>query len=50
MFFWPRFQGTGEVKEGVGLLELQCTLIWGENQKKKLFTSSPAEALILFNE
>ena len=36
--------------EGVGLLESQCTFIWGENQKKKFLTSSPVEALILFNE
>ena len=36
--------------EGVGLLESQCTFIWGENQKKKFSTSSPVEALILFNE
>ena len=34
----------------MGLLELQCTFIWGENQKKKFLTSSPVEALILFNE
>ena len=33
----------------MGLLELQCTFIWGENKKKK-FLSSPVEALILFNE
>ena len=35
--------------EGVGLLESQCTFIWGGNQKKKFLTSSPVEALILFN-
>ena len=35
--------------EGAGLLESQCTFIWGENQKKK-FVTSPIEALILFNE
>ena len=35
--------------EGVGLLESHCTFIWGENQKKKFLTSSPVEALILFN-
>ena len=34
----------------MGLLESQCTFIWGENQKKKFLTSSPVEALILFNE
>ena len=34
----------------MGLLELQCTFIWGENQKKKFLTSSPVEALILFNK
>ena len=33
----------------MGLLESQCTFIWGENQKKK-FLSCPVEALILFNE
>ena len=38
------------MEEGVGLLESQCTFIWGENQKKKFLTSSPVEALILFNE
>ena len=38
------------MEEGVGLLELQCTFIWGENQKKKFLTSSPVEVLILFNE
>ena len=32
------------------LLELQCIFIWGENQKKKFLTSSPVEALIMFNE
>ena len=26
------------------------TFIWGDNQKKKFLTSSPVEALILFNE
>ena len=40
----------GGVEEGVGLLESQCTFIWGENQKKKFLTSSPVEPLILFNE
>ena len=34
----------------MGLLEWQCTFIWGENQKKKFLTGSPVEALILFNE
>ena len=34
----------------MGLLELQCTFIWGESQKKKFSASSPIEALILFNE
>ena len=34
----------------MGLLESQCTFIWGENQKKKFLTSSLVEALILFNE
>ena len=34
----------------MGLLESQCTFICGENQKKKFLTSSPGEALILFNE
>ena len=38
------------MKEGVGLMESQCTFIWGENQKKKFLTSSPVETLILFNE
>ena len=38
------------MEEGVGLLELHCTFIWGENQKKKFLTSSPVEVLILFNE
>ena len=38
------------MEEGAGLLESQCTFIWGENQKKKFLTSSPVEALILFNE
>ena len=46
---WPCFQERGEVEESLGLLELQCTFIWGENQKKFL-RSSPVEALILFNE
>ena len=32
------------------LLELQCTFILGENQKRKFLTSSPVKALILFNE
>ena len=32
------------------LLGSQCTFIRGENQKNKLITSSPVEALILFNE
>ena len=39
-----------EVGEGAGLLELQCTFIWGDNQKKKFFTSNSVEALIPFNE
>ena len=34
----------------MGLLELQCTFIWVENQKKEFSKSSPVEALILFNE
>ena len=34
----------------MGLLELQCTFIWGKNQKKKFLTNSPVETLILFNE
>ena len=34
----------------MGLLESQCTFIWGENQKKKFLTSSPIEAPTLFNE
>ena len=38
------------MEEGAGLLESQCTFIWGENQKKNFLTSSPVEALILFNE
>ena len=38
------------MEEGSGLLESQCTFIWYENQKKKFLTSSPAEALNLFNE
>ena len=32
----------------MGLLELQGTFIWGENQKKKFLTSIPVEALIPF--
>ena len=47
---WPYFQGRGEVEESVGLLESQCTFIWGENQKKKFLSSNPVEALMLFNE
>ena len=38
------------VEKGAGLLELQCTFIWGDNRKKKFFTSNSVEALILFNE
>ena len=38
------------MEEGVGLLESQCTFIWGEDQRKKFLTSSPVEALILFYE
>ena len=38
------------MEEVVRLLESQGTFIWGENQKKKFLTSSPVEALILFNE
>ena len=34
----------------MGLVGLQCTLIWSENQKKKFLTGSSVEALILFNE
>ena len=34
----------------MGLLELQRTFIWVENQKKKFLTSSSVEALILFIE
>ena len=34
----------------MGLVESQCTFVWGENQNKKFLTSSPVEALILFNE
>ena len=33
----------------MGLLELQGTFIWGENQKKKFLTSIPVEALIPFS-
>ena len=43
------FQWRGEVEEGARLLESQCTFVWGENQKKKFLTSSPVEAVILFN-
>ena len=52
MCFLVLFPGErrGEVKEVVGLLELQYTFIWSENRKKKFLTSSPVEALILFNE
>ena len=38
------------MEDGVGLLQSQCIFIWGENRKKKFLTSSPVEALILFNE
>ena len=39
------------MEEGVGVLESQCTVIWGENQKKEFLTVSPVEVLIiLFNE
>ena len=38
------------MEEGVGLLESQCTVICGKNQKKKFLTNSPVEVLILFNE
>ena len=38
------------MEKGVGLLESQCTFIWGENQKKKFLTSSLVEALIPFKE
>ena len=34
----------------MGLLESQCTFIWGENQKKKFLSSNPVEVLMLFNE
>ena len=42
--------GREEVEEGVGLLELQCTFIWVDNQKKKFFTSNSVKALIVFYE
>ena len=50
MFLGLVSRGEGEVEESVGLLELQCIFTWGENRKRKFLTSSPVEALILFNE
>ena len=38
------------MEEGAGLLELQCTFIWGDNSKKKFFTNNSVEALPLFNK
>ena len=34
----------------MGLLESQCTFIWGDNQRKKFLTSRLVEALIPFKE
>ena len=48
MCFLALFLELEEVEKGAGLLELQCTFIWGDNRKKKFW--SPVEALILFNE
>ena len=38
-----------EVEEGAELLELQYTFIWGDNQKKKFFTSNSVKTIIPFN-
>ena len=50
MCFLALFPEREKVEEGVGILESQCTFVWGENRRKNFLTSNPVEALIPFNE